>query len=113
MPDTDHIAADTSNETSSTPAEQTRATQFVPKTEEELRASTVGELMPLDGQIVLVDYDPEWPRLFEREAELVRAALGDGVQLLEHVGSTSVPGLAAKPRIDMLLAVANSADEAT
>jgi GrpB-like predicted nucleotidyltransferase (UPF0157 family) len=38
--------------------------------------------------------------------------LGDRVLLLEHVGSTSVPGLAAKPRIDILLAVADSADEA-
>jgi GrpB-like predicted nucleotidyltransferase (UPF0157 family) len=42
----------------------------------------------------------------------VRAALGDRVLLLEHVGSTSVPGLAAKPRIDMLLVVADSTDEA-
>jgi GrpB-like predicted nucleotidyltransferase (UPF0157 family) len=41
----------------------------------------------------------------------VRAALGDRVLLLEHVGSTSVPGLAAKPRIDMLLAVPDSGDE--
>jgi GrpB-like predicted nucleotidyltransferase (UPF0157 family) len=52
-----------------------------------------------------------WPRLFEREAERIRAALGERVVLLEHVGSTSVPGLAAKPKIDILLAVADSADE--
>src|SRR6185437_16090252 len=66
---------------------------------------------PLNGQIQLVDYDPAWPRLFEREAARVRATLGDRVLALEHVGSTSVPGLAAKPRIDMLLVVADSADE--
>jgi GrpB-like predicted nucleotidyltransferase (UPF0157 family) len=81
-------------------------------TEEQLRAVHVGELTRLSGPVELVDYDPAWPRLFAREAERVRAALGDGVLVLEHVGSTSVPGLAAKPRIDVLLVVADSADEA-
>lgn|SRR5579875_627029 len=80
-------------------------------TEEQLQAVHVGELKPLDGAIQIVDYDPMWPRLFEREVERIRAALGERVLLLEHVGSTSVPGLAAKPRIDILLAVADSADE--
>jgi len=84
---------------------------YVPMTEEQMRAGHVGELTPLTGPIQIVDYDPEWPRLFEREAKRIRAALGDRVLLLEHVGSTSVPGLAAKPRIDMLLVVADSADE--
>jgi GrpB-like predicted nucleotidyltransferase (UPF0157 family) len=49
----------------------------------------------------------------EREATRIRAALGDQIVLLEHVGSTSVPGLATKPRIDILLIVPNSADEPT
>ncbi|MEO6890645.1 MAG: GrpB family protein, partial [Ktedonobacteraceae bacterium] len=49
--------------------------------------------------------------LFEREAARIRVALGEQIVLLEHVGSTSVPGLAAKPRIDILLVVPNSADE--
>jgi len=80
-------------------------------TEEQLRAATIGELVPLAGPIQIVDYDPEWPRLFEREVERIQTALGDRVLLLEHVGSTSVPGLAAKPKIDVLLVVANSADE--
>jgi GrpB-like predicted nucleotidyltransferase (UPF0157 family) len=80
-------------------------------TEEELRAATVGEPTRLSGPVELVDYDPAWPQLFAREAECVRVALGDGVLLLEHVGSTSVPGLAAKPWIDMVLVVADSADE--
>ena len=82
-----------------------------PLTEAQILAAHVGELKPLTQPIQLVDYNPAWPRLFAREAERVRAALGDQVLLLEHVGSTSVPGLAAKPKIDMLLVVANTADE--
>ena len=81
-------------------------------TEEELRAIHVsGEPRRLDGQIVLVEYDPEWPPLFEREAARIRAALGERALLIEHVGSTSVPGLAAKPKIDILLEVADTRDE--
>jgi GrpB-like predicted nucleotidyltransferase (UPF0157 family) len=80
-------------------------------TEEELAAVTVGELVPLSGRIELVDYDPEWPRLFAREAARIRTVLGDGALLIEHVGSTSVPDLAAKPRIDILLVVADSSVE--
>jgi len=79
--------------------------------EEELRAVTVGELQVLSGTVELVDYDAAWPALFEREAERIRAALGERVRRLEHTGSTSVPGLAAKPIIDMTLAVADSSDE--
>ena len=61
--------------------------------------------------IILADYDGRWPVLYEREAGRIGAALGDRVRRLEHVGSTSVPGLCAKPVIDILLAVADSADE--
>jgi GrpB-like predicted nucleotidyltransferase (UPF0157 family) len=81
------------------------------QTQEQMRAVTVGELTPLDGPIVLVNYDPAWPGLFEREAGRIRLVLGDRVRLLEHAGSTSVPGLAAKPIIDMVLAVPDSAHE--
>lgn len=87
-------------------------TDHTPTTEEQLRAVTVGELRPLAGRIRVVDYDPDWPRLFAAEAEKIRAALGDRVLLLEHVGSTSVPELAAKPIIDIVLVVADTADEA-
>lgn len=80
-------------------------------TEEQLRASVVGELRPLAGPIVIADYDPEWPLRFRREEEKIRAALGDGAFQIEHAGSTSVPGLAAKPIIDIVLVVADSADE--
>jgi GrpB-like predicted nucleotidyltransferase (UPF0157 family) len=62
--------------------------------------------------IVLAAYDTEWPRLFENEARRIRAALGEGALAIEHVGSTSVPGLTAKPVIDIVLAVENSAREA-
>ncbi len=81
------------------------------KREEELRAVTVGELRPLAGPVELVDYDPAWPELYRREAERIRAALGDRVLFLEHTGSTAVPGLAAKPIVDITLAVPDSADE--
>lgn len=81
-------------------------------TEEQLRATTVGELQPLTSGIVVADYDPRWPEMFAVEAAKIRAALGERVVLLEHAGSTSVPGLAAKPIIDIVLVVADSADEA-
>jgi GrpB-like predicted nucleotidyltransferase (UPF0157 family) len=81
------------------------------KTSARLRDIYVGEPRRLDGPIQLIDYDPAWPVAFEREAARIRAALGPRALLVEHVGSTSVPGLAAKPRIDILLAVAWSADE--
>ena len=82
-----------------------------PLNEEQLQAIHVVKVAPLTGPIQIANYDPEWVRLFEREAERIRAALGDRVLLLEHVGSTSVPELAAKPKIDILLVVTDSADE--
>lgn len=63
------------------------------------------------GPIEVVPYDPAWPTMFESVADRIRAALGDRVLDLDHVGSTSVPGLAAKPVIDIDLTVAESADE--
>jgi GrpB-like predicted nucleotidyltransferase (UPF0157 family) len=66
---------------------------------------------PASVRIVLADPDPAWPGLFAREAERIHAALGDRALRVEHVGSTSVPGLAAKPIIDVLLVVADAADE--
>jgi GrpB-like predicted nucleotidyltransferase (UPF0157 family) len=66
----------------------------------------------VNGRVRLSEYDPKWPYLFRREDGRVRAALGDRVLLFEHVGSTAVPGLAAKPCVDLLLVVADSSDEA-
>jgi GrpB-like predicted nucleotidyltransferase (UPF0157 family) len=80
--------------------------------EEYLRAVTIGEVEPHDAPIVLADYDPRWPERFETLASRIRGALGDAAVMLEHVGSTSVPGLAAKPIIDMVLVVRDSTDEA-
>lgn len=107
----DNTVEDTVKDDSRKAVEQARAAAPAPFTEEQIQAAHVGEAKPLIGQIQIVDYDPAWPGLFEREAERVRAALGERVLSLEHVGSTSVPGLAAKPKIDMQLVVANSADE--
>ena len=112
MVETGSMAGDTPTETRATRSEARDPSDYVPMSEEQLRAAHVGVPTRLDGPVELVAYDPAWPRLFAREAERVRAALGNGVLVLEHVGSTSVPGLAAKPRIDMLLVVADATDEA-
>ena len=80
--------------------------------EDEIRAATIGEPTRADGPIRLARYDPAWPALYEREASRIRSILGDRVRLLEHAGSTSVPGLSAKPIVDIILAVDDSADEA-
>ena len=80
--------------------------------EENIRRATVGPVVFRDAPIVLVAYDPRWPTLFDREASRIRAALASLAIRVEHVGSTSVPGLAAKPIIDIVLAVPDSADEA-
>lgn len=81
--------------------------------EERIQAAFVGEAPRLSGRVVLVEYDAAWPGLYEREAARIRGVLGGVVVGLEHVGSTSVPGLAAKPIVDVVLTVADSADEAS
>jgi GrpB-like predicted nucleotidyltransferase (UPF0157 family) len=80
--------------------------------EDDSRADWILAPTRVDGPILLADYDPSWPAAYEREAGRIRSLLGDRVRQLEHAGSTSVPGLAAKPIIDIILAVADSADEA-
>lgn len=87
--------------------------QRPPLTDEQIRTHTIGALKPLQGRIVIVDYDPQWAKVFEREADTIRVVLGSRAFQIEHTGSTSVPGLVAKPIIDMLLVVADSSDEAT
>jgi GrpB-like predicted nucleotidyltransferase (UPF0157 family) len=71
----------------------------------------IGDAEVLSGRIVVQDYDPAWPGRFEREAARILGALGDRVVRLEHVGSTSVPDLPAKPIIDIALEVPDSAAE--
>lgn len=82
-----------------------------PARDEDLQKVRIGELKPHNAPIALVEYDSRWPELFEQEANRVRSALGTKALRVEHVGSTSVPGLCAKPIIDMILVVADSADE--
>jgi GrpB-like predicted nucleotidyltransferase (UPF0157 family) len=64
-------------------------------------------------RIAVVESDDRWPADFERVAALIRAALGDRVLELHHVGSTSVEGLPAKPVIDIDLVVTDPADESS
>jgi GrpB-like predicted nucleotidyltransferase (UPF0157 family) len=72
---------------------------------------TIGPVQPLSGPIEISDYDPRWPELYAREEARIRSALGAKAVRVEHAGSTSVPGLPAKPVIDILLEVADSAAE--
>ncbi len=102
---------DQSKSTSSSKRAQTVTP--VQSTEEQLLSAHIQAITLLNGPIQLAEYDPRWPQLFEREARRIHANLGDNILLLEHVGSTSIPELAAKPKIDLLLVVASSADEAT
>lgn len=79
--------------------------------DEQILAASVGEPPPTYREVVLAAYDPEWPNWFARAAEQIRGALGDTVLRLDHVGSTSVPDLAAKPLIDINLVVDDTTDE--
>lgn len=74
-------------------------------------AKPVNTRTAVNGQVTLVDYDPAWPAMYQRQADRIRAALGDRAVRIEHVGSTAVPGLVAKPCIDILLAVEDAADD--
>ncbi len=80
--------------------------------EEKLRKIWVGEPPQLQAPIEIRDYDPSWPQLYDREAARIRSILGERVVRLEHAGSTSVPALPAKPIVDIVLEVPDSADEA-
>jgi GrpB-like predicted nucleotidyltransferase (UPF0157 family) len=75
-----------------------------------LRAATVGEVER--RPVELSDPDPTWPAWFADQAARVRAALGPTALEIHHVGSTAVPGLPAKPILDMALVVPDPADEA-
>ena len=60
--------------------------------------------------ITVTEYNPLWPQLFAREAELIRGILGDNCLAVYHIGSTAVPGLAAKPILDIMPVVKSLAD---
>jgi GrpB-like predicted nucleotidyltransferase (UPF0157 family) len=67
---------------------------------------------PEGGRVRLSPYRPEWAERFAAERERIAAALGPAAERIEHIGSTSVPGLDAKPIVDILVAVADPADPA-
>ena len=89
----------------------TEKKRYTPMTEDQIKKAAVGELKAHDAPIKLVPYDPKWAELYAREAERIRNALGHRALMIEHVGSTSVPGLTAKPIIDILVAVHDSSNE--
>ena len=82
-----------------------------PATEADIEAYTLGGARRHDGPVLLAEYDVTWPDIFAIEEARIRMALGDAALSVEHVGSTAVPGLAAKPIIDILLEVADSSNE--
>ncbi len=57
------------------------------------------------GEVVVVPPDPRWPELFREAAAELRASLGQTILAVHHVGSTAVPGLCAKPILDVLVSV--------
>ncbi len=63
--------------------------------------------------MVIVDYDPRWPALYEEERQLILKAAGHLVLAVEHIGSTAVPGLGGKPIIDIMAAVRQLEDAET
>jgi GrpB-like predicted nucleotidyltransferase (UPF0157 family) len=63
----------------------------------------IGDLAPV--RVEIVDHDPAWSQRFATHARRIRDALGATARRIEHIGSTAVPGLAAKPIIDILLVV--------
>ena len=80
-------------------------------TDDDITAEFIGD-RPIHNDVVqLVEYQSIWSEQFQREAERIQGALGSRALSIDHVGSTSVPGLAAKPIIDIALTVADSADE--
>jgi GrpB-like predicted nucleotidyltransferase (UPF0157 family) len=66
--------------------------------------------IPKNRPVVIVPYDPEWVKAFQNEAILIHLAIGRYITVIEHIGSTSVPGLAAKPIIDILIGVKSLSD---
>jgi GrpB-like predicted nucleotidyltransferase (UPF0157 family) len=74
--------------------------------------AAISDPTPIHAKIELALYDPAWPAIFEAQAARVRAALGGAAVEVHHAGSTSVPGLGAKPILDMVLVVNDSTDEA-
>jgi len=73
------------------------------------RAEAGGSVGMKPGRVVVCPYSPDWPGEFEKVAQELRRSLPDWIVSIDHVGSTSVPGLDAKPIIDILVGVPNLA----
>ncbi len=58
-----------------------------------------------ETRLVVVPYDPQWPAMYERERAEIAACIGPHILHIEHAGSTSIPGMAGKPTVDMLVGV--------
>ncbi|MEU5669309.1 GrpB family protein [Micromonospora sp. NPDC047762] len=82
-------------------------------TPEQVDAGLVGEPPRTWESVVIEEYDPSWAQRFVNVRSSLTEALGDLIIGVEHVGSTAVPGLAAKPVIDVDLVIEDTADEAT
>ena len=80
--------------------------------DEYLKSVTVGTVEKLNGQIILHEYNPSWPKQYLAEQQKIACALQGERISLEHVGSTSIPGLCAKPILDILLLVEDADAEA-
>src|SRR4051794_39748141 len=63
------------------------------------------QLRAMTTQVTIVPYDPDWRRRFDEERSVLAAVLAGSDAIIEHVGSTAVPGLGAKPVIDILIGV--------
>ena len=64
----------------------------------------------MEHPVIIVDYDSKWPSLFEEEKAKILSVIGHIIVAVEHVGSTAVPGLGAKPIIDIMVAIRQLAD---
>jgi GrpB-like predicted nucleotidyltransferase (UPF0157 family) len=98
--------------------QEVAVTQYPPEitqrfhgTPEQMAAALVGEPPAKWQSIVIEDYDPAWAAQFAAARARLSPALGDQIISIEHVGSTSVPGLAAKPIIDIDLSIVDTAAE--
>ena len=81
------------------------------KSDKEIIDSYTKELPEWNKAITLEAYSPDWPNLFKVEKEKINRVLGKKAIVIEHVGSTAVPNLSAKPKIDILLVVVDSSNE--
>jgi GrpB-like predicted nucleotidyltransferase (UPF0157 family) len=79
--------------------------------EEYMEEITIGPLERHDAPVALAEYDPAWPALYAAEERKIRRALSERALQVEHTGSTAIPGLAAKPIIDIVLVVEETTDE--